>query len=108
MELCAPDVEVLHLGILDRHALGIVVVVHVAIDFEAGAGRGGADQTDDGGEGSQRLAAPVLALAQRRYVIRHRLFRIFLACFSFHRVGGPQFSGMIKGVDFGGSAPVLS
>ena len=61
MELCAPDVEVLHLGILDRHALGIVVVVHVAIDFEAGAGRGGADQTDDGCEGSQRLAAPVLA-----------------------------------------------
>ena len=48
-----------------------------------------------------------LALAQRRYVIRHRLFRIFLACFSFHRVGGPQFSGMILGVDFGGSTPVL-
>ena len=61
MELRAPDVEGLHLNILDRHVLGIVVLVHVAIDFEAGAGRGGADKADDGGEGSQRLAAPVLA-----------------------------------------------
>ena len=48
-----------------------------------------------------------MILSHIRYQSRHRIFRILLACCSFHRVGGPQFSGMILGVNFGSSTPEL-
>ena len=51
MELRAAGVEGFYLSIVDRHALGKIVLVHIAIDIEAGAGRSGAGQADDGGEG---------------------------------------------------------
>ena len=49
-----------------------------------------------------------MALTQQRYQSRHRIFRISLRCFSSHRVGGSQFSGMILVTDLGGRTPVLS
>ena len=48
----------------------------------------------------------VTGLTQQRYVIRHRLFRIILACLSFQRVGGSLFSGKISWADLGGNTPV--
>ena len=60
MELRAAGFEGFYLSIVDRHALGNIVLVHIAIDIEVGAGRSGAEQADDGGEGPLRLAAPTL------------------------------------------------
>ena len=40
MELRAPDVEGIYLSIVDRHALGILVFVDVAMDFKTCAGCG--------------------------------------------------------------------
>ena len=51
MELRAAGVEGFYLSIVDRHALGKIVLVHIAIDIKAGAGRSGAGQADDRGEG---------------------------------------------------------
>ena len=68
MALRAPDVEDFHLRVVDDHAPGIVGLVHVAIDLEAGAGRGRANQIDDGGKSPQRLPAPVLADEQEQGV----------------------------------------
>ena len=55
----------------------------------------------------ESLPPAKLALTQRRYAIRHGIFRIFLMCLSFQRVGGSRLSGMILSADFGGRTPLL-
>ena len=60
MELIAGDVEGLHLGLADPDALAVGARVERAVDFQAGLGRGGADQLDHGEASGERPAAPVL------------------------------------------------
>src|SRR5882757_4035793 len=51
MEVIGRDVDLGHFGVGDLDGLGVAVVIEAAMDGEAGAGRGGADQLDDHGMG---------------------------------------------------------
>ena len=61
MEVGVPDIQGGHLRFADLDAGRVVVRVPVTIDLQPRSGPGGADQSDDGGEAVQGLAAPVLA-----------------------------------------------
>ncbi len=87
------------MSIVNRHAVGIVVLVYVAIDFEVGAGRGCTDQADDGGEGSQRLAAPVLADEREQAVFDAVPFAGFGRQMA-NRDLEPQFAGEFLQLNF--------
>ena len=60
VEVVALNVDDIHLGIGDPDAGGIAVGVDLALHLEAGSGRGGGNQLDDGLVADERPAAPVL------------------------------------------------
>jgi len=60
VEFVALEVDGVHLGIGDFDAGGIGIGVDLAAHLEAGIGRGGGDQLDDGLIADQRPASPVL------------------------------------------------
>jgi hypothetical protein len=60
VEVVRLDVGLSHFGIGDLNGLWVVVVIETALDGEAAAGSGGADQSDDHRVGEQRFAASVL------------------------------------------------
>src|SRR5271166_4941161 len=72
MELIAGDVEGFHLGLADPDALAVGARVEHAIHFQAGLGRGGADQLDHGEASGERPAAPVLRDVAKRPVLSSR------------------------------------
>ena len=60
VELVPVERQGVHLGLGDRLAGGTFARVESGLDPESGRGPGVADQVDDGLEGAQRLAPPVL------------------------------------------------
>ena len=61
VEVSAPDFQGHHVRLADLDTGRVGVRGAAAIDLQFHAGRGGADQVDDGREAVQGLAAPVLA-----------------------------------------------
>jgi hypothetical protein len=60
VEFVALNVDGVHFGIADFDAGRIDVGIDLAVHLEAGLGRGGGDQLDDGLVADERPATPIL------------------------------------------------